>query len=172
MTARSAVAGIGSALPKRRVDNEELAQQVETTDQWIVERTGIRSRYIAGEGETTATLARDAAIKALEHAGLDATEVDLIVLATATPDQTFPSTATKVQAMLGIDDCIAFDVHAVCTGFLYALSVADSMLRTGSARTALVIGAETFSRILDWEDRRTCVLFGDGAGALGASDRG
>jgi 3-oxoacyl-[acyl-carrier-protein] synthase III len=166
MTARPVIAGIGSALPKRRVDNEELARTVDTSDRWIVERTGIRSRHIAGEGETTATLARDAAIKALEHAGIDASQVELIVLATATPDQTFPSSATKVQAMLGIDDCIAFDVHAVCTGFLYALTVADSMLRSGSAKTALVIGSETFSRILDWEDRGTCVLFGDGAGAL------
>jgi 3-oxoacyl-[acyl-carrier-protein] synthase III len=166
MTMRSVIAGVGSALPKRRIDNEELAKTVDTSDQWIVERTGIRSRYIAGEGETTATLARDAALKALDHAGVEATDVGLIVLATATPDQTFPSSATKVQAMLGIDDCIAFDVHAVCTGFLYALSVADSMIRSGSAKTALVIGAETFSRILDWEDRATCVLFGDGAGAL------
>ena len=139
---------------------------VDTSDQWIVERTGIRSRYIAGDGETTASLATDAARKALEHAGIDAGEIDLIVLATATPDQTFPSSATKVQAALGINDCIAFDVHAVCTGFLYALTVADSMLRSGSAAKALVIGAETFSRILDWEDRATCVLFGDGAGAL------
>jgi len=163
---RSVVAGVGSALPKRRIDNDELARTVDTSDQWIVERTGIRSRYIAGEGETTATLARDAALKALEQAGVDASDVGLIVLATATPDQTFPSSATKVQAMLGINDCIAFDVHAVCTGFLYALSVADSMLRSGAATTALVIGAETFSRILDWEDRATCVLFGDGAGAL------
>jgi len=163
---RSVVAGVGSALPKRRIDNDELARTVDTSDQWIVERTGIRSRYVAGEGETTATLARDAALKALEQAGVDASDVGLIVLATATPDQTFPSSATKVQAMLGINDCIAFDVHAVCTGFLYALSVADSMLRSGAATTALVIGAETFSRILDWEDRATCVLFGDGAGAL------
>jgi 3-oxoacyl-[acyl-carrier-protein] synthase-3 len=166
MTLRSVVAGVGSALPKRRIDNEELAKTVDTSDAWIVERTGIRSRYVAGEGETTATLARDAALKALENASVDAKEVGLIVLATATPDQTFPSSATKVQAMLGIDDCIAFDVHAVCTGFLYALSVADSMIRSGAAKTALVIGAETFSRILDWEDRATCVLFGDGAGAL------
>jgi 3-oxoacyl-[acyl-carrier-protein] synthase-3 len=166
MAIRPVVAGVGSALPRRRIDNEELAATVDTTDQWIVERTGIRSRYVAGEGETTATLARDAAIKALEHAGVDAKDIGLIVLATATPDQTFPSSATKVQAMLGIDDCVAFDVHAVCTGFLYALSVADSMLRSGVATTALVIGAETFSRILDWEDRATCVLFGDGAGAL------
>ena len=166
MTLRSVVAGTGSALPKRRVDNEELAKQVDTSDQWIVERTGIRSRYIAGEGETTATLATEAARKALEDAGIPATEVDLIVLATATPDQTFPSSATKVQAALGINDCVAFDVHAVCTGFLYALSVADAMIRAGTGRTAIVIGAETFSRILDWEDRTTCVLFGDGAGAL------
>ena len=166
MALRSVVAGVGSALPKRQVGNEELAQTVDTSDQWIVERTGIKSRYLAGEGETTATLARDAALKALEHAGIEASEVGLIVLATATPDQTFPSSATKVQAMLGIDDCVAFDVHAVCTGFLYALTVADSMLRSGTAKTALVIGAETFRRILDWEDRGTCVLFGDGAGAL------
>src|SRR5215213_5896992 len=158
--------GTGSCLPKRSVSNAELAATVDTSDEWIVERTGIRNRYIADAGETTATLAHDAAIKALDHAGLHAADIDLIVLATATPDQTFPSSATKVQAMLGINDCIAFDVHAVCTGFLYALTVADSMLRSGSARTALVIGAETFSRILDWEDRATCVLFGDGAGAL------
>ena len=166
MTLRSVVVGTGSALPKRRVDNEELARQVDTSDQWIVERTGIRSRYIAGEGETTASLATDAARAALEDAGIDSTEVDLIVLATATPDQTFPSSATKVQAALGINDCVAFDVHAVCTGLLYAVSVADAMIRAGTGRTALVIGAETFSRILDWEDRTTCVLFGDGAGAL------
>ena len=162
----SVVLGVGSALPRRRMTNDELAETVDTTDQWIVERTGIRSRYVAGEGETTASLATDAARRALDHAGLNAADIDLIVLATATPDQTFPSSATKVQATLGINDCIAFDVHAVCTGFLYALSVADSMLRSGNARKALVIGAETFSRILDWEDRATCVLFGDGAGAL------
>jgi len=166
MTVRSVVLGAGSALPKRRVTNEELAQTVDTSDAWIVERTGIRSRYLAGEGETTASLATDAALKALASAGIDATDIGLIVLATATPDQTFPSSATKVQAALGIADCIAFDVHAVCTGFLYALSVADSMLRGGNATKALVIGAETFSRILDWEDRGTCVLFGDGAGAI------
>jgi 3-oxoacyl-[acyl-carrier-protein] synthase III len=163
---RSVVLGVGSALPRRQVTNEELASQVDTSDEWIVARTGIRTRYIAGENETTASLAVDAARKALDHAGVAATDVDLIVLATATPDQTFPSSATKVQAALGIPDCIAFDVHAVCTGFLYALSVADSMLRSGNAKRALVIGAETFSRILDWEDRATCVLFGDGAGAL------
>ena len=163
---RSVVLGVGSALPKRRVTNDELASTVDTSDEWIVERTGIRSRYVAGEGETTASLAADAARRALDHAGVAAKDIDLIVLATATPDQTFPSSATKVQATLGIPDCIAFDVHAVCTGFLYALSVADSMLRSGNAKKALVIGAETFSRILDWEDRATCVLFGDGAGAL------
>jgi 3-oxoacyl-[acyl-carrier-protein] synthase-3 len=166
MTLRSDVKGTGSALPERRVDNQELAEQVDTSDEWIVERTGIRSRYIAGDGETTATLAIEASKRALEAAGLQPSDIGLIVLATATPDQTFPSSATKVQAMLGIDDCIAFDVHAVCTGFLYALTVADSMLRGGSAKRALVIGSETFSRILDWEDRATCVLFGDGAGAI------
>jgi len=166
VTRRSIVSGTGSALPKRQVSNAELASTVDTTDEWIVERTGIRNRYIAGEGETTGSLATAAARRALESAGIEATDIGLIVLATATPDQTFPSTATKVQAALGIDDCIAFDVHAVCTGFLYALSVADSMLRSGNAGKALVIGAETFSRILDWEDRATCVLFGDGAGAL------
>jgi len=166
VTRRSVVLGVGSALPRRQVTNDELASQVDTSDEWIVERTGIRSRYIAGEGETTASLATEAARRALEHAEVDASEIDLIVLATATPDQTFPSSATKVQAALGIADCIAFDVHAVCTGFLYALSVADSMLRSGNAQKALVIGSETFSRILDWEDRATCVLFGDGAGAL------
>ena len=166
MTLRSVVLGAGSALPKRRIDNEELAEKVDTSDAWIVERTGIRSRYIAGEGETTASLATDAARSALDHAGVAPGDVDLIVLATATPDQTFPSSATKVQAALGIDDCIAFDVHAVCTGFLYALSVADSMLRGGNAKKALVIGAETMTRLMDWTDRTTCVLFGDGAGAL------
>jgi 3-oxoacyl-[acyl-carrier-protein] synthase-3 len=166
MTVHSVILGVGSALPKRRITNEELAETVDTTDSWIVERTGIRSRYVAGEGETTASLAAEAARKALDHANVAAVDVDLIVLATATPDQTFPSSATKVQATLGINDCVAFDVHAVCTGFLYALSVADSMLRSGNARKALVIGAETFSRILDWDDRATCVLFGDGAGAL------
>jgi len=163
---RSVVLGVGSALPKRRVTNEELAERVDTSDQWIVERTGIRSRYVAEDGETTASLATEAARRALEYAGVEAADIGLIVLATATPDQTFPSSATKVQAALGINDCIAFDVHAVCTGFLYALSVADSMLRSGSSKKALVIGAETFTRLLDWEDRTTCVLFGDGAGAL------
>jgi 3-oxoacyl-[acyl-carrier-protein] synthase III len=163
---RAAIIGTGSALPARRVTNAELAETVDTSDEWIVERTGIRARHIAGDGETTATLAAAAARNALDAAGLDASAIDLIVLATATPDQTFPASATKVQAMLGINDCVAFDVAAVCSGFLYALSVAESMIRAGSAKTALVIGSETFSRILDWEDRGTCVLFGDGAGAI------
>jgi len=163
---RSIITGTGSALPTRRVSNEELAETVDTSDEWIVERTGIRFRHIAGPDETTATLAADACKAALAAAGRTAREVDLIVLATATPDQTFPATATKVQAMLGIDDCVAFDVAAVCSGFLYAVQVADSMIRAGAHRRALVIGAETFSRILDWEDRTTCVLFGDGAGAI------
>ena len=169
---RSVVLGTGSALPANRVSNAQLAERVDTSDDWIVERTGIRFRHIAGEAETTATLAADAARRAISAAGIDAAEIDLIVLATATPDQTFPATATKVQAMLGIDDCVAFDVAAVCSGFLYAVQVVDSMIRAGVAKRALVIGAETFSRILDWEDRTTCVLFGDGAGAivLGAQD--
>ncbi|WP_443971887.1 beta-ketoacyl-ACP synthase III [Sphingobium sp. CR28] len=166
MTIRSVILGTGSALPARRVDNHELATRVDTSDEWIVERTGIRFRYIAGEGETTASLAADAARAALDTAGVTPDSIDLIVLATATPDQTFPATATIVQAKLGIPDCIAFDVAAVCSGFLYALTVADNMLRAGGAKRALVIGSETFSRILDWEDRTTCVLFGDGAGAV------
>ena len=170
------IVGTGSALPARRVTNAELAERVNTSDEWIIERTGIRARHIAAEGETTATLAAAAARKALEAAGVLPEEIGLIVLATSTPDQTFPASATKVQALLGIDDCIAFDVQAVCTGFLYALSVADNMVKGGMADHALVIGAETFSRILDWEDRATCVLFGDGAGAIvlkaGDGDRG
>lgn len=166
MTLRARIVGTGSALPKTKVSNEDLAQRVDTSDEWIVARTGIRFRHIAQDGETTSTLATDACQKALKAANVEAGEVDLIILATATPDQTFPASATKVQAALGIDDCIAFDVAAVCSGFLYALSVADSMIRAGAARTALVIGSETFSRILDWEDRTTCVLFGDGAGAV------
>ncbi|MBU6251634.1 MAG: ketoacyl-ACP synthase III [Alphaproteobacteria bacterium] len=166
MTLHSVILGTGSALPKQRVSNDDLAKRVDTSDEWIVARTGIRFRHIAGEGETTATLAAAAARQALDAAGISADSVDLIILATATPDQTFPASATKVQALLGIEDCVAFDVAAVCSGFLYALSVADSMIRTGAAKRAIVIGAETFSRILDWEDRTTCVLFGDGAGAV------
>ncbi|WEK47581.1 MAG: ketoacyl-ACP synthase III [Candidatus Andeanibacterium colombiense] len=163
---RSLVKGTGSALPIRAVSNAELAQTVDTSDEWIVERTGIRSRYLAGEGETTATLATAAAREALAAAGVEASEIGLIVVATATPDQTFPATATIVQNALGCNGGIAFDVAAVCSGFLYAVGVADSMLRTGAAKKALVIGAETMSRLLDWEDRATCVLFGDGAGAV------
>ena len=163
---RSVVKGSGSALPKRVVTNDELARTVDTSDEWIRERTGIAQRHIAGEGETTASLATDAARAALADAGIDAKDVDLIVLGTATPNRTFPATATQVQHALGCDGGAAFDVAAVCSGFLYALGTADSMIRTGMAKCALVIGAETFSRILDWEDRATCVLFGDGAGAI------
>ncbi|MBO9697668.1 MAG: ketoacyl-ACP synthase III [Sphingopyxis sp.] len=163
---RAILAGTGSALPRTRVSNEELARRVDTSDEWIVERTGIRFRHIAEPDETTATLGADAATQALAAAGLEPSDIGLIIVATATPDNTFPASATKVQALLGTPDCIAFDVAAVCSGFLYAVSVADSMLRTGAAKHALVIGSETFSRILDWEDRTTCVLFGDGAGAI------
>jgi 3-oxoacyl-[acyl-carrier-protein] synthase-3 len=163
---RAVIVGTGSALPRRQVTNAQLAETVDTSDEWIVERTGIRMRYIAGEGETTSSLATDAARRAIESAGIEPSAIDLIILATATPDQTFPASATIVQTALGIDDCVSFDVQAVCSGFLYALSVADSMIKSGAANHALVIGAETFSRILDWEDRTTCVLFGDGAGAV------
>ncbi|ABC63816.1 beta-ketoacyl-ACP synthase III [Erythrobacter litoralis] len=163
---RAAIKGSGSALPRKVVTNEELAARVDTSDEWIVERTGIRQRYIAGADEFTSTLAMEASRKALEAAGITPETIDLIVLATATPDNTFPATATKVQEALGCNGCIAFDVQAVCSGFLYALATADSLLKTGMAKRALVIGAETFSRILDWEDRTTCVLFGDGAGAV------
>ena len=163
---RSVVLGTGSALPEQRVSNADLAERLDTSDEWIVERTGIRFRHIAGPHETTSTLAAAACRAALDSAGVAPQDIDLIVLATATPDQTFPATATKVQAVLGIGDCVAFDVAAVCSGFLYAVQVADAMLRTGIHRRALVIGAETFSRILDWEDRTTAVLFGDGAGAI------
>jgi 3-oxoacyl-[acyl-carrier-protein] synthase-3 len=146
--------------------NAELAKLVDTSDEWIVERTGIRNRHVAAPDETTSSLATESARKAIEAAGITAADIDLIVLATATPDQTFPATATIVQNSLGCNGGIAFDVAAVCSGFLYAVGVADSMLRTGMANRALVIGSETFSRILDWEDRTTCVLFGDGAGAI------
>lgn len=166
MTRRSVLIGTGAALPKRAVSNAEMAQMVDTSDEWIVERTGIRSRHIAGEGETTASLATAAARTALDSAGLTGEAIELIILATCTPDQTFPASATIVQNAIGANGCIAFDVAAVCSGFLYAVGVADSMLRAGMASRALVIGAETMSRILDWEDRTTCVLFGDGAGAI------
>ena len=163
---RAVIIGTGSALPRRRVTNAELEKIVDTSDEWIVERTGIRARHIAGDDETTSTLATDAARRAIAAAGIQISDIGLIVLATSTPDQTFPASATLVQAALGINDCVAFDVQAVCSGFLYALTVADSMIRGGAAEHALVIGSETFSRILDWEDRATCVLFGDGAGAV------
>jgi 3-oxoacyl-[acyl-carrier-protein] synthase III len=163
---RAVIKGTGSALPENRVSNAELAQRVDTSDEWIVERTGIKFRHIAGPNETTASLATDAARKALDSAGMEPADIDLIIVATATPDQTFPASATIVQHQLGAHGGVAFDVAAVCSGFLYAFSVAESMIRAGSAKNALVIGAETFSRILDWEDRTTCVLFGDGAGAV------
>jgi 3-oxoacyl-[acyl-carrier-protein] synthase-3 len=163
---RAVIKGTGSALPRNRVSNAELAARVDTSDEWITERTGIKFRHIADPDETTATLAAEASRKALDAAGMAVADIDLIIVATATPDQTFPASATIVQHMLGCNGCVAFDVAAVCSGFLYAFSVAESMIRAGSAKNALVIGSETFSRILDWEDRATCVLFGDGAGAV------
>ncbi|MFA7414217.1 MAG: beta-ketoacyl-ACP synthase III [Rhizobium sp.] len=163
---RSVVRGFGAALPKRVMTNRELEDLVETSDEWIVQRTGIRQRYVAGEGETTASLGADAARAALENAGMSADSIDLIICATSTPDNTFPATAVNIQNRLGIHHGFAFDVQAVCTGFLYALATADLYVRSGMAKRALVIGAETFSRILDWTDRTTCVLFGDGAGAI------
>ncbi len=163
---RSVVRGTGSALPVKIVTNADLAIRLDTSDEWIQQRTGIRQRHVASDGESTATLATEAARRALESAGLEPGAIDLIVLATATPDYTFPATATQVQAALGILHGAAFDIQAVCSGFVYALSVADKMLTGGAHTRALVIGAETFSRILDWDDRTTCVLFGDGAGAV------
>jgi 3-oxoacyl-[acyl-carrier-protein] synthase-3 len=160
------IAGVGSALPKRVMTNADISKIVDTSHEWIVERTGIHQRHIASEGETTRTLATEAARMALAAARTDAAEIDLIVLATSTPDNTFPATATLVQADLGITKGAAFDVQAVCSGFVYALVTADSLIRTGQSKAALVIGSETFSRILDWQDRTTCVLFGDGAGAM------
>jgi 3-oxoacyl-[acyl-carrier-protein] synthase-3 len=163
---RSVLAGIGSYLPEKILTNADMARLVDTDDAWIRQRTGIGARHIAADGELTSDLAFHAAQRALEHAGCSADEIDLIVLATSTPDNTFPATATTVQARLGISQGAAFDVQAVCTGFVYALSVADALIRTGAHSRALVIGAETYSRILDWSDRTTCVLFGDGAGAV------
>ena len=162
---RSQIVGCGAYLPERVVKNAELAALVDTSDEWIIERTGIRERHIAAAGQNTSDLAVAAARAALRNADTSIDDIDLIVLATATPDHTFPATATQVQAQLGMHHGAAFDVQAVCSGFIYALSVADNFVKTGQARGALVIGAETFSRILDWEDRGTCVLFGDGAGA-------
>lgn len=166
MTLRSQIIGCGSYLPEKILTNEDLAATVDTSDQWIVERTGIRQRHIAADGELTSDLAFHSAERALGDAGMAAQDLDMIVLATTTPDNTFPATATKVQAMLGLTRGAAFDVQAVCSGFLYALSVGDNFIKVGQAETVLVIGAETFSRIIDWQDRSTCVLFGDGAGAV------
>ncbi|MCG8545391.1 MAG: ketoacyl-ACP synthase III [Alphaproteobacteria bacterium] len=163
---RSIVIGCGAYLPERIVTNEELSKKLETSDEWIRQRTGICERRIAADGELTSDLARHACEAALKAAGCGPDDIDLIVLGTATPDNTFPATASRVQAELGVRQGAAFDVQAVCSGFVYALSMADNMLRLGQANTALVVGAETFSRILDWEDRSTCVLFGDGAGAV------
>jgi 3-oxoacyl-[acyl-carrier-protein] synthase III len=163
---RSVVVGCGSYLPAKIVTNEDLARQVETSDVWIRERTGIRQRHIAAKDEKTSDLALNAARAALASAGMRAADIDLIVLATTTPDSTFPATAARVQAALGMTHGAAFDVQAVCAGFVYALGIADNFLKLGQARAALVIGAETFSRLLDWNDRSTSVLFGDGAGAV------
>ncbi len=170
-TVRSVVLGVGGYLPERVVSNHELATRVDTSDEWITERTGIKQRHIAADGELTSDLGAKAAERALAAAGMTASEIDLIVVATSTPDETFPATATRIQARLGAKQGIAFDIQAVCAGFIYALAAADNFIKAGQAKTALVIGAETFSRILDWTDRGTCVLFGDGAGAvvLGAS---
>ncbi|AJY47669.1 beta-ketoacyl-ACP synthase III [Martelella endophytica] len=163
---RSVVCGVGSALPKRVVTNDELRQLVDTSDAWIQQRTGIKQRYIAGEGETTASLGEAAARNALDNAGLTPADIDLIIVATSTPDNTFPATAVNIQNRLGMAHGFAFDLQAVCSGFVYAVTTADNYIRAGRARRVLVIGAETFSRILDWTDRTTCVLFGDGAGAV------
>ena len=163
---RSVVCGYGACLPKRAVPNKELEGVVDTTDDWIIQRTGIRQRYVAGENETTCSLGEGAAAAALERAGLTPDDIDLIIVATSTPDNTFPAAAVEIQNRLGMHHGAAFDVQAVCTGFLYAVATADAYLRAGLAKRALVIGAETFSRILDWSDRTTCVLFGDGAGAI------
>ncbi len=163
---RSVVLGSGSFLPEKVVTNSELARRLDTSDDWIQARTGIRRRHVAADGELTSDLAVNASRRALDAAGVAADDLDLIVLATSTPDSTFPATATRVQAQLGMTGGAAFDVQAVCSGFVYALGVADNFVKAGQSKNALVIGAETFSRILDWEDRSTCVLFGDGAGAV------
>jgi 3-oxoacyl-[acyl-carrier-protein] synthase-3 len=163
---RSRIIGCGAYLPANVVTNQELAKRVDTSDEWIVQRSGIRQRHVAAEGELTSDLALAASHEALAAAGLAPTAVDLVVLATTTPDNSFPATATKVQSRLGMHGGFAFDIQAVCSGFIYAMAVADNFLRLGQARTALVIGAETFTRLLDWSDRSTCVLFGDGAGAV------
>ncbi|WP_417481703.1 beta-ketoacyl-ACP synthase III [Maricaulis sp.] len=163
---RARIAGVGSYLPDRILSNDELSQMVDTSDSWIRERTGIRQRHIAAEGETTCDLAEMASRRAIEQAGLTPDDIDLIIVGTTTPDFTFPSTATLLQARLGVSGGAAFDVQAVCSGFIYGLSIADNFIARGQARNVLVVGAETMSRILDWTDRSTCVLFGDGAGAM------
>jgi 3-oxoacyl-[acyl-carrier-protein] synthase III len=176
VTRRSVIVGAGAYLPERIVTNDDLSRTMDTTDEWIVQRTGIRQRHVAAEGELTSHLAVKASERALAAAGLAPAGIDLVVLATTTPDETFPATATRVQAMLGMTRGAAFDVQAVCAGFIYALAVADNFIKAGQAETALVIGAETFTRILDWNDRGTAVLFGDGAGAVvlkaGEGERG
>jgi 3-oxoacyl-[acyl-carrier-protein] synthase III len=166
MALRSVLTGVGSYLPKKVLTNAELSRRVDTSDEWIVERTGIRERRIAADGERTSDLACAASLNALEAAGRDAKDIDLVIVATTTPDLTFPATAARVQAELGVSRGAAFDLQAVCSGFVFALATADNFLARGQAKAALVIGAETFSRIMDWEDRGTCVLFGDGAGAV------
>ena len=166
MNKQSEIVGCGSYLPERLVPNSELTAKLDTTDEWIESRTGIRQRYLAADGEWTSDLALKAAENALENANIPAAEIDLVVLATSTPDRTFPATATKVQHRLGMVNGAAFDIQAVCSGFVYGLAVADNFIKSGQCKTVLLIGAETFSRILDWEDRSTCVLFGDGAGAV------
>jgi len=178
---RSVIQGVGAYLPEKVLTNKELAQKVDTSDDWIVERTGIRKRHVAAEGEKTSDLAIAAAKKALAAAGRDGSEVDLFVVATATPDQTFPATAARLQSALGRPGVPSFDIQAVCSGFVYGLAVVDNFIKAGQANCAVLVGAETFTRILDWEDRTTCVLFGDGAGAVvigveegkgGSTDRG
>src|SRR5882757_4409534 len=166
MMLRSVVMGCGSYLPSRIMTNVELAQTIDTSDDWIVQRTGIHERRIAAAGETTSSMGIEAAKAALAHAKVDAQSIDLIVLATSTPDNTFPASAVSIQAGLGITKGAAFDLQAVCSGFIFGLATADGLLRTGAFKRALVVGSETFSRILDWNDRTTCVLFGDGAGAV------
>jgi 3-oxoacyl-[acyl-carrier-protein] synthase-3 len=166
MTRRSVILGVGSYLPEKLVTNTELAQRVDTSDEWIVERSGIRQRYIAADNQKTSDLAIAAVTRALAAAGIDGKDIDLFVVATATPDQTFPATAARVQGALGRPGVPSFDVQAVCSGFIYALAIADNFIKAGQANKAVVVGAEVFSRILDWTDRTTCVLFGDGAGAV------
>lgn len=163
---RSVIRGCGGYLPERIMTNDDLAEMVDTSDDWIIERTGIRTRHIAADGELTSDIGVASARQALERSEMDATDIDLIILATSTPDQTFPATAVSIQAELGITHGAAFDMQAVCSGFVFALATADNFLKSGQYQRALVIGAETFSRILDWEDRGTCVLFGDGGGAV------